>query len=198
MSTETKEENVKQDNISERTFILDGNVNEASVRKIVESIIKVNHEDATKYHSIEPKSRPPIKIIVNTFGGALYDANLLVATIENSLTPVHTYNHSKAMSAGFLIYLSGHKRFATPMACFMYHDGTVGLHDSVEGLKVSLEHQVNLIKNMDSYILSRTKLPKEMMKTVKRLKECLYLFADDALTYGIVDEIIPYRNDYKR
>ncbi|KYC77145.1 hypothetical protein B4092_4882 [Bacillus licheniformis] len=72
----------------------------------------------------------------------------------------------------------------------MYHDASTGQKDTVEGLKREIDHVEKLRDRYDQYIISRTKLPKELMDKTKRHKEELYLFADEALEYGIVDEII--------
>lgn len=176
-----------------RDFILDGKVNEETVRKVSEAIIDINRYDEEQALKTVDYIRKPINLIINTYGGSLYDANMLIGVIETSKTPVHTYCYGKAMSAGFYIYASGHKRFATILATFMYHDGSVGLHNTIEGLKEDLQHMINLRDNYDNYILSRTNIPKQIIDEKKRVKEDLYLFAEQAKTYGLVDEIIPFR-----
>src|SRR5690606_12507165 len=123
-----------------RDFILDGKVGEDTIRKISEAIIDINRYDEEQEVKNSDYVRKPIELIINTYGGSLYDANLMIGVIETSKTPVHTYCHGKAMSAGFYIFASGHKRFATPLATFMYHDGSVGMHDTIHGLKYNLEH----------------------------------------------------------
>jgi len=177
-----------------RDFILDGKVGEDTIRKISEAIIDINRYDEEQEVKNSDYVRKPIELIINTYGGSLYDANLMIGVIETSKTPVHTYCHGKAMSAGFYIFASGHKRFATPLATFMYHDGSVGMHDTIHGLKYNLEHYTKLRDRYDNYMLQVTNLPKHIMDEKKRIKEDWYMFADEALIYGLVDEIIPFRN----
>jgi len=177
-----------------RDFILDGKVGEETIRKISESIIAINRQDEEKLEKHFDYIVKPINLIINTYGGSLYDANMLIGIIETSKTPVHTYCYGKAMSAGFYIFASGHKRFATPLATFMYHDGSVGMHNTIEGLKHDVKHMENLRDNYDNYILSRTMIPKQLMDESKRVKEDLYMFADEAYKYGLVDELIAFRN----
>lgn len=177
-----------------RDFILDGKVGEDTIRKISEAIIDINRYDEEQEVKNSDYVRKPIELIINTYGGSLYDANLMIGVVETSKTPVHTYCHGKAMSAGFYIFASGHKRFATPLATFMYHDGSVGIHDTIHGLKYNLEHYTKLRDRYDNYMLQVTNLPKHIMDEKKRIKEDWYMFADEALIYGLVDEIIPFRN----
>lgn len=178
----------------ERDFILDGKVCEETIRKISEAIIDINRYDEEQEGKNANYVRKPINLIINTHGGSLYDANLMIGIIETSATPVHTYCHGKAMSAGFYIFSAGHKRFATALATFMYHDASVGMHSTIEGLKVDLEHYTNLRDRYDEYILSRTNIPRRLMDEKKKVKEDLYLFAEEAHDFGLVDEIIPFRS----
>ena len=176
-----------------RDFILDGKVGEETIRKISEAIIDINRYDEEQEEKNAQYVRKPINLIINTYGGSLYDANLMIGVIETSVTPVHTYCHGKAMSAGFYIFASGHKRFATPLATFMYHDGSVGMHDTIHGLGYTLEHYTELRDRYDNYMVSVTRLPKHIMDDKKNRKEDWYMFAEEALGYGLVDEIIPFR-----
>lgn len=176
-----------------RDFILDGKVSEETIRKITEQIIEINCFDEEQEEKDVNYVRKPINLIINTYGGSLYDANLMIGVIETSKTPVHTYCHGKAMSAGLYIFASGHKRFATILATFMYHDGAVGMHDTIHGLQYNLKHQTELRDRYDNYIVSMTNLPKHIMDEKKRIKEDWYMFAEEALGYGLVDEIIPFR-----
>ena len=192
-SKNNNNDNNGRNDYKNRDLILDGVVNESSIRKLVEDILEINKHDRKEKQKNQEYTAKPINIIVNTAGGNLYDANLAVGIIETSETPVHTYCHSKAMSGGFLIYSAGHKRFATPLATFMYHDGAIGLHDKIENLKVDLDWYAQLRDQMDEYLLSVTNLPKHIMDMKKRLKEDWYLTAQEAFGYGLVDEIIPFR-----
>lgn len=188
--SEKDQKSTQNNNNKKRDFILGGTVNEESVHKLVEKIIEINRYDEEQLEKDISYIPKPINIYINTYGGVLYDANMLIGVIESSKTPVHTYCSGKAMSAGLYIYVSGHRRFASQLATFMYHDASTGLRDTVEGLKHEVDHFEKLRNRYDEYIISRTKLPKELMDAKKRIKEDLYLFAEEALEYGIVDEII--------
>lgn len=180
-------------NFKKRDFILDGKVSEETMKKIVESILSLNRQDKDKALEDSAYEPEPIKVIINTYGGSLYDANMLISVIEYSETPVHTYVYGKAMSAGFYIFSAGHRRFASPLATFMYHDASVGLHNTIEGLKVDLEHLIELRDRYDAYMLSVTNLPKHIMDEKKKLKEDWYLDAYEAQGYGLVDVVLPFR-----
>lgn len=194
MSNENKnnQENNSNDNTKKRDFILDGQVNEESTRKLAEKIIEINRFDDEKFEKDISYRPQPIKIIVNTSGGSVYDGNMLVSVMETSKTEIHTYCFGKAMSMGLPIFLAGHKRFASQLAYFMYHDVSFGAYDTVEGVKATLQQSTNLRDMMDLYVITKSNLPKSLMDEHKRLKEDLYITASQALEFGIVDEIVKF------
>ena len=172
-----------------RDVILNGNVTEESVLKIVEKIIAINNHDDEVF-ATNPK---PIKLIINSYGGSLHDANFLIGIIETSKTPVHTYVYGKAMSAGLYIFSSGHKRYTTKLATFMYHDVSAGVIGTVETMKYGVQNSVALRDRYDNYIASKTKLPKHVMDEKKKMKEDWYITGEEAVGYGLADELIPFR-----
>jgi ATP-dependent Clp protease, protease subunit len=189
-NNEIKNETVTKD--KKRTYIFDGKVTEENIRKMVEHIFEINKHDEEQKAKDKSYVANPIKIYFSTVGGNVYEANMGISAIEESETPIYTYCYSKAMSSGFYMFLAGHKRFASPLATFMYHDATIGLHNTITGLQDDLNHYVNVRDAYDEYILSKTNLSKEMLDEFKRTKTDMYLLAKDAYKYGIIDEIIQF------
>lgn len=186
-------ENKNQKNELNRRIMLNENVNETSIGKIVEKINEIINVDENRMledSSYEPK---PIRLMINSYGGTIHDANLLIGIIESSPTPIYTYCYGKAMSAGLYIFVAGHRRFTSPLATFMYHDASVGYVNTIEGLKSNIEQSIKLRDRYDDYIVSRTNLPKHIMDEKKKLKEDWYLSGEEALGYGLADEIIEFR-----
>ena len=76
------------------------------------AILQINYDDMNT-----PESElKPIVIQLHSFGGDSYQAYALADTILTSRTPVITVAASVAMSAGFIILIAGHKRYALPHA----------------------------------------------------------------------------------
>src|SRR5205085_12491300 len=131
-----------------------------------------------------------IKLIVDSYGGDIYSGNTLVALIDSSVTPVHTYCYGKAMSMGFMIYNAGHKRFAHMLATFMYHDAGSVTRGLVEEMQMDIDQIRRLVKHGDTLLLANTKLTRERLDEVKKTRTNWYMFTDEAVQYGIVHEII--------
>ncbi|UUV45984.1 ATP-dependent ClpP protease [Bacillus phage vB_BanS-Thrax3] len=188
---EIKNQEVKPSStVIKRDFILNENVAESSVKDIVTGILAVNKHDAKKKKE-DPNYVPePITLVVNSFGGTVYDGFSLVGVIDSSDTPVHTYCYGKAMSMGFIIFASGHKRFASPLAFFMYHQISTMTGGFIQDIKESIEQSEALMTTYDNYILANTNVPKHLMDKAKSSKENWYIPAQEAFNYGLVDEIL--------
>lgn len=187
---EGKKEN-KQQSSTRRDFILNDNVSNTTVKDILMGILEINRKDEEEELKDPKYIRKPINLIVNTYGGSVYEGFGLVGVIDSSETPVHTYLYGKAMSMGFLIFASGHRRFAHPLGTLMYHQISTGVQGKIENIRKSLEEADRLSVSYDNYLLSVSNIPKEMLEEAKANSEDLYLSALEAIEYGLVDEIIP-------
>lgn len=173
-----------------RTLFLNGTVDQDNTKELIEAIYKFNDEDDRKGKNLVKFDRQPIKLIVNTYGGYAYDGFGLVGVIEQSKTPVHTYVHGKAMSAGLAIALAGHKRYAGKYATFMYHQVLTGAWGKIEQIKEDLGEAERLCAIYDGIVLGKSNIRKDDLERVKERRADWFIGADEALKLGIIDEII--------
>ena len=99
----------------DRNLFLAQQVEQASINSISKSIIEINDDDAElmqvyAMHGLEYKPKP-IKLYIDSYGGYVYQCLGLLGIMKSSNVPVHTIVTGCAMSCGFLISISGHKRF---------------------------------------------------------------------------------------
>lgn len=190
-NNETKNKETKASTSTiKRDFILNGNVTESYVESIVNGILAVNRHDDKKQKEDPNYVREPIHLVVSSFGGSAYDGFGLTAVMDSSETPVYTYCYSKAMSAGLVIFSAGHKRFAHPLARFMYHEVATGLHGKLTQLKDDMDEIQSLQDTYDGYLLSVSNLPKHIMDEKNKCRSDWYFSATEAFHYGLVDELI--------
>ena len=173
-----------------RILILSSDVTQDSVSDLMESILQINAIDDELEEELKNYSRQPIKLIINSFGGSVYDGFGLIAAIENSKTPIHGYCYGSAMSMGFIIYISTHYRFAHRMSTFMYHEISDIFWGNITGQKQNLKECERLQKIYDEYILERTKIPVNKILDYKARKEDWYMSANEALKYKIVNQLV--------
>ena len=173
-----------------RHLSLNGDVSESSVESIIKDIQEINRHDDEKEKKEIDYVREPIHLMVNTYGGSIYDGFALVAAMELSKTPIHTYCLGKAMSMGFMIMIAGDKRYAHPFATLMYHDGASWNIGTTVQQERSLAEMKRLDKIYDDYVLKRTNLLQEKLDSVKLAVDNWFISAEDAKKLGIIDELL--------
>lgn len=136
---------------------------------------------------IPTEEREPIKIYINTPGGDLDATFSIIDSITLSKTPVWTITVGSGDSGGFFVGIAGHKRIGYPHSSYLFHEGScqngADAHKFLQNAKF-YEKRLSLLK---SVVLKHTKLTADEYK--KHRKDDLWLTAQDALKYGIIDEI---------
>ena len=173
-----------------RILILSSDVTQDSVSELMEAILEINAIDDELEEELKNYSRQPIKLIINSFGGSVYDGFGLIAAIENSKTPIHGYCYGSAMSMGFIIYIATHVRFAHKTSTLMYHEISDSFWGNITETKQNLKECERIQKVYDDYILSRTKIPVQKMNEYKDRKEDWYMPAQEGLKYKIIHKIL--------
>lgn len=174
-----------------RTIILSSEVDDASVSEIIQYICDINDFDDEGEENLVEYERKPLKLIVNSFGGSVYDGFALIGVIENSRTPIYTYCYGSAMSMALLILVSGHKRFGHRLSTFMYHECLDELaYDKLSILTENIEETKRVMNVYDSFLMEKTILKKKQLDEVKKLKRDWYMSPDEALKHKIIDKII--------
>ena len=167
-----------------RKFYLNYGVDQDGIHEIVRHILQINAEDA----QINPEERRPILLYIASRGGSVDDGFELIDAIEASKTPVWTINLGYAYSMGFLIGISGHRRFAMKNAKFLMHDGTNIVWDSGTKAQDQMEFNRRVEQRIKEYVLSHSRVSEEEYDQKYRVE--WYLFADEAKEKGFTDFII--------
>jgi ATP-dependent Clp protease protease subunit len=174
----------------ERVFMLGDQVTQTTVSSIIKSIWEINIEDGEKEAMIVGYERIPIHLILNTYGGSVYDGLGLIGAMEASETPIHVTVLGSAMSMGLFILCAGHHRRMHAYSTLMYHQISTVSMDKLEGIKKDLAECDRLEKMCESILTKKTKLTLKELEEHKRAKGEWYIDAGTAAKYGIVDEII--------
>lgn len=175
---------------NKRIFMLNGKPEDVA-EEITFGIISINKSDDKKEKELNGFERRPIELYINCEGGSVISGFSIIDVILNSKTPVHTICNGCAMSMGLHILVSGHKRYAMPHSVMMFHQiSTGGNYIQCKTLADFSEYLVNMNKRLSDFIIERTKMTKTMIDENYNTKEDKYIFPEEALKLGIVDEII--------
>lgn len=170
--------------ISQRKLSFNGDIEPDTIFDPIRHILQFNKED----EHIPPKKRKPILLYLTSDGGDIDAGFALIDAIMASKTPVYTINLGWQYSMGFLIGITGHKRFATRNAKYLIHDGFTLIASSGSKARDIVQFHNRENQRMRDLILEKTKITEEEYE--KNAGAEWYLFADEAKERGIVDYII--------
>jgi len=176
-----------------RTMMLYGEVEEEKIQELIVGLIMFT-EGATPKSLDEDGNLNPIKFYISTYGGAADDMFALydVLNIAKRSCEIHTIGIGKVMSAGVLLLASGTKgkRFIGKHCRVMIHT----VQAAAGGQMHNLENEMKAIKNLqDEYmnaLVAETHLTKRQLTKILDRKVNVYLSAEEAIEYGIADEIL--------
>lgn len=167
----------------ERVFWVDEQIND-NLLDLVKMIIRCNKEDK----DVPVEDRVPIKVFIDSPGGDVCSLWTAIKAIEISKTPVYTINYCTAYSAAADLLASGHKRYALPGTSIMVHSGSCMYGGTIEQAESMKKYFDKLGKKVTDYFLAHTKVEPRVYK--KKAPSDWYLDEEEALKYGIIDEII--------
>lgn len=170
-------------NKQDRVIYIDSEIDECTY-EITKQIYEYNRQDK----DIPIENRKPIRVYINSFGGDLYQCFALISAIGASKTPVYTINTGVAMSAGLVILLSGHKRFAMKYSTALIHAGSGAVGGSYEETQTAMENYKKLVDTMKNYILERTNIDAKTLS--RKWTKDWYLFGSEQADCGIADKIV--------
>jgi ATP-dependent Clp protease protease subunit len=94
------------------------------------------------------------------------------------------------MSAGFMILICGHKRFAHKLSTPLYHQvssGAIGTAKEIEEKVVEIKRLQN---QLESVVKEKTNISKKKLKDIFNTQKDWYMTADEALELNVIDEIL--------
>lgn len=134
------------------------------------------------------KETPHIKLHINSDGGEVFGALSIIDRIQSSKVPIYSYAEGLVASASTLISVSCHKRYIRRNTILLIHQVRSwfeGTYDDFNDEKQNMDLIMKIVKDV---YLKHTKFTEEELNTL--LKRDIYLNADDAIKYGLADEII--------
>ena len=152
--------------------------------------MKINAFDDEQEAKLKNYKRPPIKVVVDSYGGSVYDGMGMITSLLTSKTPIHTYCYSKACSMGFMITICGHKRFAHKYSTLMAHQLSSGVGGTNADIQEDAARVDELNNMLMKIIVDRTKITKKQLKDLNKLKQDWFMFGKEALEMGVIDELI--------
>lgn len=171
--------------LKERIIFLSGEISDPVADLVMAQMIFLEYEDPEK----------DITLYINSPGGSVSAGLAIYDTMRFIRPDVSTICIGQAASMGAILLAAGTagKRFALPHSRIMIHQPSGGAGGQATDIAIHAKEIIR-IKNTLSELLGKLtgKDPKTIHKDTDRDK---YLTAEEALKYGIVDEIFESRSN---
>jgi ATP-dependent Clp protease protease subunit len=166
-------------------------IEEEKIAEIIHAMLYMNEVNKAQK---DEKKKKEIKFYLSTYGGsaddmfALYDMMKLV----QKDTEISVIGMGKVMSAGVLILAGGTqgKRKIGRNCRVMIHSVIAGNQGSLHNLVNEMEAIKDLQEMYIDRLVEETKMTEIQLKKMLEQKVNVYLSAEQAVEYGIADEII--------
>ena len=171
--------------LKERIIFLGEEVNDVTAGLVVSQLLFLESEDPDK----------EISLYINSPGGSITDGMGIVDTMNYIKCPVSTICVGLAASFGAVLLANGEKgrRFATPNSEILIHQPLIsgGLAGQTTEIKIHADHMVKTREKLNKLLSEKTGQSLEQIE--KDTERDHYMTAQEALEYGLIDEIIDVR-----
>jgi ATP-dependent Clp protease protease subunit len=164
-------------------YVLMDCINNDSVRPVIEWILHENHVRKKKYREL--------LLMICSNGGQMEDAFALIDVMRSSRVAIKTVGLGSIASSGLMIFLAGTRgrRVLTPNTSILSHQFAWGSQGKAHELFATVkEFQLTEQRMVEHYKIS-TGLDDEAIRRVLLPPQDVYLSAQEALEYGICDEV---------
>lgn len=172
--------------LKDRIIYLGEDVNATTSSLVVAQMLFLESEDPDK----------EIYFYINSPGGSITDGMAIVDTMNYIKCPVSTVCVGMAASMGAVLLTAGEKgkRLAMPNSEIMIHQpliGGGGLQGQTTEIKIHADHLVRTREKLNKFLSERTGKPLDVIE--RDTERDNYMTAQEALEYGLIDEIIKKR-----
>jgi ATP-dependent Clp protease protease subunit len=174
--------------LKDRIIVLGTPINDDVANIIIAQLLFLDSEDPDK----------DINLYVNSPGGVVSSGLAIYDTIQFLKAPVSTICMGQAASMGAVLLAAGAKgkRFALPNARIMIHQPSGGTQGQATDILIQAQ-EIQKTKHQLNEILSRH-TGQSLDKIEQDVERDHFLSADEAKTYGLVDEVILKRPEVKK
>lgn len=170
--------------LKERIIFLGGEVNDVTADLVVAQLLFLEAEDPEK----------DIQIYINSPGGSVSAGFAIFDTMQYIKPDVSTICIGRAASMGAFLLAAGTKgkRFALPNADIMIHQPLGGAQGQASDIKIQAEKIIQIRERINHILAERT--GQDIEKITNDTDRDYYMTADEAVAYGIIDQVVKSRN----
>jgi ATP-dependent Clp protease protease subunit len=169
----------------DRVILLEGEVHDQMANLIVAQLLFLESEDATK----------DISMYINSPGGSVTAGMAIYDCMQFIAPDVQTIVMGQACSMGSLLAQAGApgKRFMLPNARHMIHQPSGGARGMQSDIEISYKEITFLKKRLTEIYVEHNSKGKTYAEFEKDMDRDTFMSAQQALEYGLIDEIVTKR-----
>ncbi len=169
--------------LKDRIIFLGEEVNDATASIIVAQLLFLESEDPNK----------DIHMYINSPGGSVTAGMAIYDTMNYVKCDVSTTCIGMAASMGAFLLSSGAKgkRYALPNSEIMIHQPLGGAQGQATEIQIAAEHILKTKKKLNEILAANSGKPVEEVE--KDTDRDNWLSADEAMKYGLIDQVIKER-----
>jgi ATP-dependent Clp protease, protease subunit len=169
--------------LRERIVFLGSAIDDNVANLIIAQLLHLEGEDTDK----------PINLYINSPGGDTLGLFAIYDTMQFLAPPVHTVCVGQAASAAAVLLAAGEAghRAALPNARVLLHQPWGGAQGQSTDMEIAVREMVAHRDRIVDILVDRTGQPREKLE--KDMDRDFILRGEDAIAYGVVDEIMTHR-----
>ncbi len=169
----------------DRVILLEGEVHDRMANLIVAQLLFLESEDATK----------DISMYINSPGGSVTAGMAIYDCMQFIAPDVQTIVMGQACSMGSLLAQAGApgKRYMLPNARHMIHQPSGGARGMQSDIEISYKEITYLKKRLTEIYVEHNSKGKTYQEFEKDMDRDTFMSAQQALEYGLIDEIVKKR-----
>ena len=169
--------------LRERIVFIGTPIDDQIANLIVAQLIHLESEDPEK----------DIQIYINSPGGQVYSGLAIYDTMQYIKPDIQTTCVGIAMSMGAVILAGGAKgkRVALPNAKILIHQVSGGFQGQATDIEIQARETINLKRRLEEILAEHTGRPTETV--AKDMERDYFLTSQEAMEYGIIDNVIAHR-----
>jgi len=173
--------------LKDRIIFIGTGIDDHVANLVIAQLLFLQMEDAKK----------DIHIYINSPGGSVTAGLAIYDTMQFVTCDVNTYCMGMAASMGAVLLCAGSKgkRFALPNSDIMIHQVSGGAQGTTSDVERSVEFMYKLNRRLIRILSEHTGKPEAEVK--KDADRDYYMTAEEACSYGLVDEVVTSRKELK-
>ena len=169
--------------LNDRIIMLSDEVNDVTANLVVAQLLYLEGQDPDK----------DINLYINSPGGSITAGMAIYDTMQYVKCDVSTICIGMAASMGAFLLSSGAKgkRFALPNSEIMIHQPSGGMQGQATDMEIHAQRILRIKEKLNRILAENTGKPLETINI--DTERDYFMYADEALAYGLVDKVISTR-----